>query len=132
MRPRSQQVLEFVNEHESSGIDIRQIDVEQLKEAREILKNRLKEGISIKELSRKVGLNQNKLKHGFKRVFGHTINAYLLKLRLDKARLLIASNNSSLKEVAEEVGYANKSFFARKFKERYGVLPREFKKELEA
>ena len=101
-----------------------------MEEAKRILKNHLKDGISIRELSKKVGLNQNKLKYGFKKVFGQTINGYLLKMRLDKARILIATNGLSLRQVAEEVGYENKSYFARKFKERYGVLPRDFRKEV--
>lgn len=126
----SQQILEFVNESTDEKNLIRQVEVEQLKKARDILRNRIKSGVSIRELAKLVGLNQNKLKLGFKQVFGNTVNGTLLKMRLDKARLLIAANELSLREIAEEVGYENKSFFARKFREKYGVLPRDFRKEV--
>lgn len=126
----SHQILQYVNDSEENIRKIQQVDVESLKEARELIRSNLKDGITIKELSRKVGLNQNKLKYGFKQVFGETINGFLVKVRLDRARLLIAANEMPLRQIAEEVGYENKSFFARKFRERYGVLPSEFRKEL--
>lgn len=126
----SYQILQYVNDNEAGNQKIRQVDVEPLKKAREIIRANLKEGIKIRELARKVGMNENKLKYGFKHVFGETINGYLVRTRLDKARLLIAANELPLRQIAEEVGYENKSFFARKFKQRYGMLPKEFRKEL--
>ena len=129
---RSQQIFDFVNENEGKSNAVKQVEVEQLKKARDILRKQLKAGISIKELSKMVGLNQNKLKLGFKQVFGRTINNTLIRMRLEKAKLLIVANDLSIHEIAEEVGYQNKSFFTRKFKERYGMLPSEFRKEITA
>lgn len=128
----SQQIFDFINENEGKSNAVKQVEVEQLKKARDILRKQLKAGISIKELSKMVGLNQNKLKLGFKQVFGRTINSTLIRMRLEKAKLLIVANDLSIHEIAEEVGYQNKSFFTRKFKERYGMLPSEFRKEITA
>jgi AraC-like DNA-binding protein len=38
----------------------------------------------------------------------------------------------SIKETARAVGYANQSHFAKRFKEKYGVLPKDYIKNIRA
>lgn len=76
------------------------------------------------ELSREVGLNVNKMTSGFKILYGETINKYLLKQRMAKAKsLLIVDNDFTVSEIAEAVGFRNASYFIKKFKECYGETP---------
>ncbi len=119
-KPSSRQVL------------LRKYDVDKIIEAKETIINNLRDAPTIKELAKMVGLNQSKLKQGFKHIFDATINQYLRSQRLEAAKLLLMEDSKSIQEVAELVGYQNKSHFARRFKEKYGVLPRDFAKSLKS
>lgn len=99
-------------------------DMQAVEDAADILHHEFKAPPLQQDLSRRVGLNLNKLSSLFQQVFGVTINTYLLNLRLEKARVMI-KNDPDLKvvQLSEEIGFSNPSYFIRKFKEAYGVTP---------
>lgn len=101
-------------------------DTEHLLKARDILVHDLSKNITIPQLAKFAGLNQQKLKTGFKIIFNKTIAKYLRDERLEKARQLLATGTMTVRETAEHVGYANQSHFARRFNEKFKMLPREF------
>lgn len=111
---------------------LRQTDVDLIREAKRILSESLDEAPTIIELSRMVGINQQKLKKGFKQIYHTTPYRFLRNARLNESRLLLLEGSTSVSEVAEKIGYSNKSHFAKRFKEKFGVLPREFVKEFKA
>jgi AraC-like DNA-binding protein len=78
------------------------------------------------------GTNATKLKKGFKILYNTTINQYLRNERLNRAKILLAEENLSIKEISEEVGYSNKSIFSKRFKEKFGVLPSTFLRRYKA
>ncbi len=105
---------------------LRKTDVKLILKAKNILTQDLQNSPSIEELAELTGTNATKLKKGFKRLYEMTINQYLRNERLNHAKLLLAEENLSIKEVAESVGYKNKSVFSKRFKEKFGVLPSAF------
>ncbi|QGY47683.1 helix-turn-helix domain-containing protein [Maribellus comscasis] len=105
---------------------IRKIDIKLILKAKNILIQDLKNPPSIEELAALTGTNATKLKKGFKRLYDMTINQYLRNKRLNYAKILLAEENLTIKEVAENVGYSNKSIFSKRFKEKFGVLPSVF------
>ncbi len=105
---------------------LRTDDMEKIIMARNLLLSDLKNAPTIEMLSKKSGVNRQKLKQGFKRMFGATINDYVRNERLRMARRLLTSGNFSIKDVASNVGYENSSYFARRYKEKYGLYPNEF------
>lgn len=114
----------------SRRVLLRKFDVEKIRLAKEILTTNLKDAPIIKDLAKKVGINQQKLKKGFKTIFGTTINKYLRAERMERAKLLILEGSLSLREISSEVGYSNQSHFAKRFKEKFGVLPKDFSKTI--
>lgn len=101
-------------------------DLEAIKKAKQYIQDNLSVTTTIPELAKIVGLNQQKLKKGFKDLYQKTIRQFLREERLERASVLILRNEMNIGAVAEEVGYQNKSHFAKRFKERYGVLPKDF------
>jgi AraC-like DNA-binding protein len=80
-----------------------------------------------RNLSKRVGLNLNKLSLCFQEVYGVTINKFVLNLKLEKAKSLLSSENKpTVGEVASEIGFNNTSYFIRKFRAAYGQTPGEF------
>lgn len=109
-----------VEERASNGIVLRLDDIERIHEARRVLDANLENPPSLVELSRRVGLNDFKLKAGFKQVYGTTAFGHLHEGRMQEARRLVEMN---VGEVALAVGYSSPSRFAAAFKRRFGVRP---------
>ncbi len=121
----------FVGNHDGTDDStqvnsLKKSDLVLIRKARNVLLEDLKNSPTIKQLSRKVGINENKLKRGFKLVYGNTIYKYLRGNRLERARQLILENRLDIGQIAHEVGYKNKSHFAHWFKDKYGVLPKDY------
>lgn len=108
---------------------LKEFELEKIGEVRTIIREEMKNPPSIPELAKRVGLNQQKLKKGFKQIYDRSIRNYIVKLRMEHARALLLSGQFSVKEVAYQVGYENKSYFARKFREYFEVLPSDLLKQ---
>jgi len=98
-------------------------DIERLERARRCLLERLASPPSLSALARSVGLNEFKLKAGFRTLFGDSVFGYLRKERMSHARRLLADGRLSVLEVAARVGYANPSKFAAAFRKQFGFPP---------
>jgi len=77
---------------------------------------------SLTELARVAGLNEFKLKKGFKEVFDTSVFGYLNTFRLNEAKTSLLSG-ASIKDVADQLGYSSVPHFTRAFKEKFGVTP---------
>lgn len=98
----------------------------QLREAHELLLADLSAPPTIAELALETGLNQLKLKQGFKLMYGDSIYALFLKHRMAKAKELL--KNHSVTDAAVSLGYSNISHFSTAFRKQYGLLPSEIKR----
>jgi len=92
-----------------------------------ILEN-LENPLTIKELSREVGMNECYLKKGFKAMFGKTIHEYQQIQRIAKAKELLATETYSINEVAFMMGFGSPSHFSTSFKKITGMKPCELLK----
>lgn len=101
-------------------------DVDRIHQARSILLQRLDNPPSLIELARQVGLNDCTLKRGFRQVFGQTAFGCLHDYRLEQARQLLEERRLNVSEIAQAIGFANRSYFAAAFRKKFGVTPREY------
>lgn len=98
-------------------------DIERLERARRLLRDRMDSPPSLPELARAVGLNEFKLKAGFRVHFGTSVFGLLRTHRMDQARRLLVLRELSVTEIAARVGYANPSKFATAFRKHFGFPP---------
>ncbi len=101
---------------------------EKISEARHILDTQYEQSLTIKELSRKVAMNECYLKKGFKALTGKTIHEYQRELRISKAKQLLAQPGYSVSDVAAELGFSSISHFSTAFKKATGLKPCELLK----
>ncbi|HXT37967.1 MAG TPA: AraC family transcriptional regulator [Chloroflexota bacterium] len=73
------------------------------------------------------GIGYSTLRRRFKQMTGQTITDYLLRVRLDRARDLLAHTRMSVAEVADAVGFADPYYFSRVFRLKEGVSPTAFR-----
>jgi AraC-like DNA-binding protein len=97
-----------------------------IQDARDILIGNLQNPPSLSTLSKKVGVNRNKLCCCFREAYGTTVFDYLRTVRLEKSKKLLESGGKSVTEVAFEVGYAQQSNFTKEFTKYFGACPRRF------
>jgi AraC-like DNA-binding protein len=93
--------------------------------AREILIQHIGEPITIKELSRKVAINECYLKKGFKELFGTTVFDFYQSQRMEHAKYLLYEKGLSVTEVSLLLGYSSISHFSTAFKKHTGLKPCE-------
>ena len=65
----------------------------------------------------------------FKSVAGMTFVAYLTHLRLTNSLRLLKETDDTIAEIAAAVGFADQSYFDKRFKKSYGQSPRDFRGE---
>ncbi len=100
-------------------------DREKITKAREILLQHIGEPITIKELSRKVAINECYLKKGFKEMFGTTVFDFYQSQRMEHAKYLLYEKGLSVTEVSLLLGYSSISHFSTAFKKHTGLKPCE-------
>ncbi len=99
-------------------------DVDALHEVRRILAQTPAGKPSIQALSRRVGINRNKLTFGFKHLFEQTISEYRLELRLQLGWKLLQETSLPIAVVADRVGYGQAAAFSTAFRQHFGITPR--------
>ncbi|WP_239619055.1 response regulator transcription factor [Cohnella mopanensis] len=85
--------------------------------------------ISLEEISRQFNFTPSYLSKIFIKHTGEAPSKYLISLRINEAKYLLANHPSlSVKEVAERVGYPDQFYFSRLFKQVAGCTPKEYQK----
>ncbi|GMT49485.1 MAG: hypothetical protein IEMM0008_1024 [bacterium] len=98
-------------------------DIDKIHYAKEILIENMETPPSLLELAKRVGLNDFKLKRGFREILGTTVFGFLREQRMEKARMLLETGNMNVTEVLYDVGYNSPSHFSFEFKKRFGITP---------
>lgn len=120
----------FGDREGSSPVRLSSYDIEALRQARGILDENITSPPTIGKLAKLICLNEYKLKKGFKELFGMPVHAYIIVKRLEMARLFMEDKKLRVTEAALLVGYNDLSYFAEKFRKKYGVNPSEYSKNL--
>ena len=84
------------------------------------------EQLSVESLGEDIGLSRSQLLRKISALTGMSVNELIRKLRLQRAAQLIEQNWGPVSQVAYEVGFPNPSYFAKMFKEEFGVLPSDY------
>lgn len=105
------------------GVRFFEDDLDKVRQAKELLLKRMALPPSIPELSRLVGINEIKLKAGFRKLWGTTVYGLLRKERLEDARRFLQAGKGNVGEAAFRVGYTNTSHFAEAFRKEFGTAP---------
>lgn len=98
-----------------------------LKLLRNIEKNYSKD-LNLKEVSETYNINSIYLGQLFQKETGILFSDYLNNFRVNKAKKLLVETSLKAAEIGELVGYANKNYFYRKFKDIVGITPSEWRK----
>jgi YesN/AraC family two-component response regulator len=86
------------------------------------------EPLTLIALAHKMGLNDFKLKKGYKQLYGATLFEDFFHFRMQRARQLLQQTDHSIIAITEMIGYKNVSAFSVAFKKYFGDSPGTFRK----
>lgn len=98
-------------------------DKEKIIAVRDLVNARAHCPPNLSEIARAVGLNEYKLKRGFKETFDTTVFGYLTAQRLHLAERYLRDTQKSAAEISTELGYATPQHFNNAFKKKFGKTP---------
>lgn len=111
----------------SDMIKITQDDL--LEKIKEYVKENASDSITVNSLCKKFYISRNKLYALIEKRLHCTIGAYVRKIRIDKAKALLSSTDSSIGEIASLVGFAEYNYFIKIFKNEVGLSPLQYRKQ---
>lgn len=103
----------------------RRRDLERLQPALEYIERNYAERISVTQLAGLLCLSPDRLGHLFRDGVGQAPLQYINEIRLRKAMVLLQTEEYTVTDVAQAVGFFDYNHFGRLFRRRYGCTPNQ-------
>jgi len=117
-----EKINDLMNGHESGKL--------LAERARNMIKQELHNtNLYITFLSDRMNISTPYLCYLFKRQFGETINHYISRMRIEKAKNLLSSSQLKINEISELCGFSGVNYFITAFKKIAGILPTQYRRE---
>lgn len=85
--------------------------------------------LTLKEIADTFHMSYKYFSRYFKNNFQTTLSDYIMKLRMERAELLLSTTDLSVTEISLQTGFNNISFFIRSFKKAYGQTPLRYRNQ---
>ena len=102
-----------------------------LDEACSYIKAHFAEEIKLEDIANVAHLDKTYFVRQFKKYFGTSPIAYLIKYRMDYAKKLLQETTLPIKTIAIESGYSEPTFFNTYFKKTFSITPEEYRKSFQ-
>lgn len=112
---------------EPKGVTITSADEKFLQRAIEVVeKHMVDPDFSVENFESEMSLSKMQLYRKLKALTDQSPNEFIRQMRLKKAAMLISQQSGNIAEITYEVGFNNLSYFAKCFREMYGMSPSEY------
>jgi len=112
-----------------SDIAVTSVDEKFLNKAIQIIEDNLGDcDFDVTAMTGEIGMSRMQLFRKLKALTNQTPSEFIRTIRLKRAALLLKKNFGNVAEITYEVGFNNLSYFAKCFRELYGVSPSEYAK----
>jgi AraC family transcriptional regulator len=99
----------------------------QLRRVLDFIQENLERDLALDEIAAVANLSKYHFAKSFRAAMGIAPHQYIVKVRIEKARKLLAVDSISVEEVANRVGYSDKGHFAYQFHKIVGVSPNRYR-----
>ena len=86
-------------------------------------------GIDVPRVADAVGMSRRVLERRFYRYLGRTPNAEILRIQIDRAKLLLSRTDKTRESIARQSGFATPEYFSRAFRREVGMTANAFRKK---
>ena len=101
----------------------------EIKSAINYISDNLSIELGIEKIAKEIGFAQSTLTRRFKKETGMSVGEYIDNLIMFRTERALLSTSASILEISEGFGFCDQFYFSRRFKEKYGVSPREYRKK---
>jgi signal transduction histidine kinase/DNA-binding response OmpR family regulator/ligand-binding sensor domain-containing protein len=109
-------------------LPIEPIENEFVKKVREAVEAHLEDvNFSVEQLCKHIFMSHSQLHRKLDALTGYSPNKFIRIIRLNKAKELLKDSSTSIASIALDCGYNDAGYFARVFKQEYGVTPQEWR-----
>jgi len=84
--------------------------------------------ITLEDVARHVVVSESHISHLFGQELGISFSAYLIKVRMEKAKQMLSTSDYSIAKISEMVGYDQPGYFSKVFKKHTGLTPGQFRR----
>lgn len=119
------QFLILLCRYYTSAIDVQNDNLFALANVLQYMERQMSSRITCDDLARHVHMTPKTFYRFFKSITGKAPIDYLLELRLDSARKLLASTSMTIKEIADQCGFCSPSYLGQQFRKKYGKSPNQ-------
>jgi AraC family transcriptional regulator len=103
------------------------IDTLKLKQIKDYIEENLAKELVIANLAALVPMSEFHFARTFKTLTGEPPHRYIMKRRIERAKVLLQVTRFSTAEIAYQVGFSNPSHFTAQFRKFLGVTPKQFR-----
>ena len=103
-----------------------QSDRETIQRVQHLLDNTY-HNLTVKTLAKQFHLSESKLRKGFLEIYQLNIHEYHVRIRIERAKVLLEKTDFAIAYIAAQVGYDLRNL-ERQFKKQIGMLPMEWRK----
>jgi len=100
----------------------------KMEQAIMLLRCKVDEDITIQEIAGELNVSYAWFRKWFKRYTGLAPQQYMIQLKMEKAKALLADSGNSIKGIAYQLRFEHPLYFSKLFKEKVGVSPEGYRK----
>ncbi|HXF09284.1 MAG TPA: DNA-binding transcriptional regulator [Desulfuromonadaceae bacterium] len=112
-----------------SSTEVLAIEDRHMTAALRFVRERACEGIDVGDLVRAIPLSRSALERRFIKVIGRSPKEEIMRVRLNRAKQLLAETNFSIEFIAEKIGFERAEYLSRIFKKKTGMTPFHFRRQ---
>lgn len=94
---------------------------------RDTIDTRYAEQLKVRDFADRYYFSQEYLTRLFRQQYGKSIIEYLTDVRMERARALLQGTDLSVTEISARVGYTDKGYFSRVFRDMFDQTPKEYR-----
>lgn len=102
----------------------------RMAEAKDYMDNHFRDDNCLEKAAEASGVTRRRFNDLFKKSVGTTPNRYIVRLRTDYAKQLLAATALSVSKISEMCGFADIYYFSKTFKKEIGQTPSDYRKSL--
>ena len=121
-------LFRIINDRNRSTAPLLQSN-EGVRRAINYIEENLHEELTLEQIARQCHMSKYYLSHVFSQSQGISVGKYVLQVRVNKSMRLLRDTVTPVKEIAEQVGFHDASYFIRAFKKETGLTPLQYRKQ---
>lgn len=102
--------------------------VKPIRQTKQYIEAHYREKILLEDIAAVVDLNPVYFSALFKKETGMNFSAYLISVRMDKAKQMLTATNETVAAIGDAVGYGDQKYFSQLFKKVVGVKPAVYRR----